>query len=319
MVQRFSDYALPLIASFIIHLFIIGIIFISLTPEHMFTFQKKKATKLTPLAFANTTQPTPLPAPVVLYYGHTKTQQTSPSTPQIAKPLQSQLLSNKESFTKEYQKNEHPTENLAPQSLQKLEREKQETIQEAKQKSLEKKEKTKQKKSPTVISSASETGFFKATEKPFESTQKQEATTESQVRKRQLELADLFKTMPHHTKTESHNAGNTDQLLVVQGDMKYYSFFNQFLTHINQVFAFHGGPEKLSSYIQSGKRLKNVGLFVIIDQQGKVLSRSITSSSGYAPADALILQVVDLASPFPPVPQHFNHKTVRIELISMIR
>ncbi|MFS8506652.1 MAG: TonB C-terminal domain-containing protein [Candidatus Babeliales bacterium] len=101
--------------------------------------------------------------------------------------------------------------------------------------------------------------------------------------------------------------------------MKYYSFFNQFLTHINQVFAFHGGPEKFSSYIQSGKQLKNAALFVIIDQQGKVLSRSITSSSGYAPADALILQAVDQASPFPPVPQHFNHKTVRIELISMIR
>ena len=298
MVQRFSDYSLPIIVSLIIHFFVIGAIFISLVPQDTVTFIKKKITQVTTIIPANTTEPTPLPAPVVLYYanGHKSS---------VLSPAQT--------------KSNPSLKNLPPESLQKFEEKKQETTQDVKQKNIEKKEKTEQKKSPTVISSVSETGFFKATEKPSNLTQKQETINETQIRSRQLELADLFRTMPHHAKTEGNNAGNTEQLLVVQGDMKYYSFFNQFLNHINQVFAFHRGPEKLSSYIQSGKQLKNAGLFVIIDQQGKVLSRSITSSSGYAPADALILQVVDLASPFPPVPQHFNHKTVRIELISMIR
>lgn len=298
MVQRFSDYSLPIIVSLIIHFFVIGAIFISLVPQDTVTFIKKKIKETTTIIPANTTEPTPLPAPVVLYYanGHKSS---------VLSPAQT--------------KSNPSLKNLPPESLQKLEGKKEETIEKAKQKSIEKKEKNEQKKSPTVISSVSETGFFKATENPSNLTQKQETTTENQIRSRQLELADLFKSMPHYPQTEGHSNGTTDQLLVVQGDMKYYSFFNQFLNHINQVFAFHGGPEKLSGYIQSGKRLKNAGLFVIIDQQGKVLSRSITSSSGYAPADALILQVVDLASPFPPVPQHFNHKTVRIELISMIR
>lgn len=315
MVQRFSDYALPIVVSLIIHFFVIGAIFIVLVPQDTVTFIKKKITQVTTITPANTTQPTPLPAPVVLYYANTSQSQALPPTELVASDSEKNTLKDQPAQTKS-----NPSlKNLPPESLQKLEGKKEETIEKAKQKSIEKKEKIEQKKSPTVISSVSETGFFKATEKPSKLTQKQEATTENQIRSRQLELADLFRTMPHHTKTEGNNAGNTDQLLVVQGDMKYYSFFNQFLTHINQVFAFHGGPEKLSGYIQSGKRLKNAGLFVIIDQQGKVLSRSITSSSGYAPADELILQVVDLASPFPPVPQHFNHKTVRIELVSMIR
>ncbi len=313
MVQRFSDYALPLIASFIIHLFIIGIIFISLTPEHMFTFQKKKATKPTPLAFANTTQPTPLPAPVVLYYANTPQSQALPPTKLVASATEKNPLKDQPATTKS-----NPfLENLPPEPLQKPEVKKQPVTE---KKSLKKEEETQKKKSTNTISVLSETGFFKVSEAPIEHSEKKESADASHIRRRQLELADLFKTMPHYNnKTEGNQSGSSDQLVVVQGDMKYYSFFNQFLTHINQVFAFYGGPEKFSSYIQSGKQLKNAALFVIIDQQGKVLSRSITSSSGYAPADALILQAVDQASPFPPVPQHFNHKTVRIELISMIR
>jgi TonB family protein len=158
--------------------------------------------------------------------------------------------------------------------------------------------------------------MFQAAEKPFEQEQQNDPNG---LRKRRLTLSDLFRTMPHLMNKLSKESEQGDQLVVVQGDMKYYTFLKVFLTHINQVFAFHGGPQKMHDFAQDGKLKKNAGLSVVIDRQGKVLSHAITHSSGHQPADELITQAVDLASPFPPVPPHFTHKTVRIELVSVVR
>lgn len=149
-------------------------------------------------------------------------------------------------------------------------------------------------------------------------SEKEETADSGEIRKRRLELADLFKTMPHLMKKLTESSEPGEQLVVVQGDMKYYSFLKTFLQHINQVFAFHGGPEKLLTMAKAGHLKKNAGLSVVINQQGHVLSKKITHSSGHQPADSLILDAIEQANPFPPVPKHFNHKTVRVELISMV-
>lgn len=158
--------------------------------------------------------------------------------------------------------------------------------------------------------------MFQAAEKP---AQEQDSHDADGIRRRRLTLADLFKNMPHLMNKLSQESGDGDQLVVVQGDMKYYSFLKIFLSHINQVFAFHGGPQKMHTFAQSGKLHRNAGLNVVIDREGKVLSRTLTHSSGHEPADQLILEAIDLANPFPPVPSHFTHKTVRIELVSVVR
>lgn len=139
------------------------------------------------------------------------------------------------------------------------------------------------------------------------------------IRRRQLTLADLFRTLPHVMKKLSGESGDGDQLVVVQGDMNYYGFLKNFLEHINQVFAFHGGPAQLLSYAKSGKITQNAGLSVVIDRQGNLISKQLRHSFGHTDADALILKTVDMASPFPPVPSHIQHKTVRVELISVIQ
>lgn len=50
----------------------------------------------------------------------------------------------------------------------------------------------------------------------------------------------------------------------------------------------------------------------ILDAQGNVVESSLLESSGYKVLDNVILQNVKLASPFPPVPKHFNMPVYRV-------
>lgn len=85
---------------------------------------------------------------------------------------------------------------------------------------------------------------------------------------------------------------------------------------MNQVFAFNNGPETLQKWAQEGLIKKNVGISIIIDRKGKVLETIFLSPSGYQPFDELTLKTVQAASPFPPVPELFKEKTVRVNLTS---
>lgn len=166
---------------------------------------------------------------------------------------------------------------------------------------------------------------------PKEPTQKEkeafkkisEAKTETdsdEVRKRKLTLADLFKTMPHAMEEVQKHAteGGSDQLVIAQGDIRYYSFLKKFITHMNQVFAFRDGPNILQKWAGEGLIKKNVGISIVIDKKGNVLEIIFLSSSGYTPFDELTKKTVQEASPFPPAPEQFKEKTFRVELTSAL-
>ena len=49
-----------------------------------------------------------------------------------------------------------------------------------------------------------------------------------------------------------------------------------------------------------------------IDEQGNVISSELVQSSGYQMLDKIVLQNVKAASPFPPIPKHFNTKVYNV-------
>lgn len=157
--------------------------------------------------------------------------------------------------------------------------------------------------------------LFEAAEKPFKQSKE---TDTGQVRRRQLTLADLFKGMPHMMKKIAEGVQDSQELVIVQGDMKHYSFLKKFVTHINQVFAFQGGPEKMLNWAQNGSIKQRAGISVTIDRKGNVLSSRLMRSCGHTQADELLLNAINAASPFPPVPAHIAQKTVRVELVSIV-
>ena len=150
-------------------------------------------------------------------------------------------------------------------------------------------------------------------------SEKQE-TDSDEIRKRKLTLADLFKTLPHVMEEVNKHSqeGGSDQLVIAQGDMRYYSFLKKFIGHMNQVFGFKGGPGQLERWAQEGKIKKNVGISIVIDRKGNVLKVEFLTRSGYQPFDDLTQETVQEASPFPPVPAQFKEKTVRVELTSAL-
>lgn len=145
-----------------------------------------------------------------------------------------------------------------------------------------------------------------------------EKTHDSQeIRSRKLTLADLFKTMPHFSEKEvPKNEGPGSQLVIAQGDMRYYTIIKKNVEHMNQVFGFHGGHATMLKWAQEGLIKKNVGVSIILNKQGDVLQTIITSSSGYKPFDELTKKTVAQASPFPPLSKEFKEETFRLELTS---
>jgi hypothetical protein len=123
--------------------------------------------------------------------------------------------------------------------------------------------------------------------------------------------------MPHTLKQIASEGKDGEELVIVQGDMKYYSFLKQFLKHINEVFTFHGGPQKLIALAQSGSIKQSAGISVIINKKGAVIDKKLVKTTGCPQADLLLLNAIESASPFPPVPHHFGHEQVRVELISI--
>jgi len=281
------DYSTICISfALLVHVVVLCSLFLSFFPLYKQQDQLKN-----PLPSINTHLSPTLSAPVVLYSG-TVTQPTQATTPQ--QPAQPQTSCTQESVSSNRQKTIAKTKEL----------QKQEPLQESKPSPVE-----------PLVGPIEAPTLFEAAPKPFDQPNQKDT---GEVRKRQLTLSDLFKTMPHMMKQIAKSAQDGQELVIVQGDMKYYSFLKKFITHINQVFSFHGGPRKMIDWIQDGSIGKRAGISVTIDRQGNVLSRRLMHSCGHAPADELLVDAVDLASPFPPVPAHFGHKTVRVELVSVL-
>lgn len=192
--------------------------------------------------------------------------------------------------------------------------------------STEKKEPTKQattkeKEQTPFLEKTEAPSLFKAVEQTTPADgQKKQAASKEEIRRHKLTLADLFQTMPHlmQAANQAAQSGDGDTLVISQGDMKYYTFLKKFITHINEVFTFYGGPQKIDSWMKEGLIRKNTSMSVVIDKKGNVLEVILTGSSGYQPFDELSIQAVHQASPFPPVPEYLNHEKVRVELMSYI-
>lgn len=183
---------------------------------------------------------------------------------------------------------------------------------------VQEQEKAEKIEAPTTIVEKTESpSIFKASEKTF-TPEAGSSNDPGEIRKRRLTLADLFKSMPHLMKRIAEGSEEGEQLVITQGDMRYYSFLKKFLGHINQVFAFHGGPQKLVDWYKAGRIKANAGFSVVIDQKGNVLETVLRHSTGDPAADKLLLETFDAASPFPPVPESFGHQQVRVELVSVV-
>jgi len=194
-------------------------------------------------------------------------------------------------------------------------------VQSPAQKEPKKETPTKAKEKTPFLEKTEAPSMFKAVEQTAPADgQKKQAADKEELRRHKLTLADLFQTMPHlmQAANQAAQAGDGDTLVISQGDMKYYTFLTKFITHINDVFAFHGGPQKISQWMQQGYIKKNTSMSVVTDKKGNVLEVRLTGSSGYAPFDELSMETVRQASPFPPVPDYLNHEKVRVELMSYI-
>ncbi len=317
-----------------LHITVMVMIFLSLVPlKNVQKFLEKKAPQnLVPGA----AQAPTISAPVILYSGPIDTPHTAPliqapqntasaSQQQSRSTSQTQPLK-KETVTPQPESakpdQESDTKNNSQSSSGSLAHALAQDIKKAHEKIS-----TKKADAPTILSEPKKIAdAFSLPDKPFSTTHKQSKSSSSSdkndsVRKRSLTLADLFKNMPHtldQLSKETASSKDGKELVVVQGDMKYYSFLKEFLTHINQVFAFHGGPQKMDNWARAGLLKHQAGLSVTINKQGKVIGTQMLNSSGHTAADTLLLEAINLASPFAPVPHHFGHETVRVELISVI-
>ena len=131
---------------------------------------------------------------------------------------------------------------------------------------------------------------------------------------KKLSLHDLFKTLPH-----KEFRGTSDQeVVMVQGDMKHYTYLKAFIKHINDVFKFHGGDKQMIQWAQKGFIKSHAGMSVAVNKKGEVTGYLITRSTGLPAADELLGKTIEQSSPFPPLPEHYTQKSARIELISAL-
>jgi len=183
----------------------------------------------------------------------------------------------------------------------------------------EKKIKPQKTPSTSILEKTDLPALFALPQEPVSSPlTKHHETDHSGLRNKKLTLQDLFKDLLPASDANNENTTADGMLIISQGDMKYCSFLQKFITHINQVFSFHGGPALAHQWARQGNLKKNAALSVVIDKQGKVLDAKITQSSGYNLFDELSLKTVYQSSPFPPIPDRLKHDKVRVDLSSYL-
>lgn len=323
--SNFSSFSL--IASFFVHIILFIFIFFMIThPDaHNFLSQNNKQSHA-PVVFYSQTAPTQQPVP--------EPQKTAPKAilPEKEQEKTPEPKQEKKTNNPDYKK----PENLLNQPLEEIPQAQlpgSPTADATKKPSLSKKlTKKSEHKEPAELFSATQP--LKSTtqeERASEALQQKTSLTSlkqqeksSDLRAYKLTLADLFKDLALSNSAvgndELSQDGDADgnMLIIGQGDMKYYSFLQKFVTHINQVFSFYGGPDKVKNWINKGFIKNDTHLSITIDKGGKVLAAIITQSSGCKAFDELSLQTINQASPFPPIPDRLGHQKVRVDLSSYL-
>lgn len=146
------------------------------------------------------------------------------------------------------------------------------------------------------------------------------------TRKRKLRLADLFKDLSYRpTNTQTVSSNEKDGLptegapsVIVQGDIRYHSFIQAILEHINITSIFRNGHAVIIHLIRSGEVKRNLKMNLTLAKNGNVLDASILTSSGCKELDEFWCQTAQAASPFAPLPDHFKREMVRVELVTQL-
>lgn len=107
-------------------------------------------------------------------------------------------------------------------------------------------------------------------------------------------------------------------LIIKEGDIRYYNLWKTFLEHLNNHARFNRArkPQQVTQWLQAKKIKNNLQCAITIDNQGVVLGVEIMLSSGHQPFDALCLDDIYSASPFPPLPDHLNKQKACFEVKS---
>ena len=165
-----------------------------------------------------------------------------------------------------------------------------------------------------------------------ENTPSRHHTAQTKPRKK-LTLADIFtkevlaplSTLSSinqgTTGLSNTSEGNGEQIVVREGDMRYYTLWAKFLEHLNQVAHFNHIQNNSQAYewLRTGLIKNNFYCAVYTNKQGIILGVDIITSSGYKPFDDMCIYDIHSASPYPPLPESFPQNRVRYEIVRYVR
>ncbi len=151
------------------------------------------------------------------------------------------------------------------------------------------------------------------------------------TKKNSLSLAQLFKNARQDlhnltmqgaisakkagTETGSDD-GSGHQVVIKEGDMKYYTLWAKFLNHLNQAARFNRrGKERLIQEWVATEQIRYVfQCGITVDLQGKVIDVEINHSSGSKKFDDFCLSDIYSAVPYPPLPPSIGKTSARFEV-----
>lgn len=146
------------------------------------------------------------------------------------------------------------------------------------------------------------------------------------MRKKQPTLADIFNharktfaTSQPQTNLEVPGDGAGQELVIRQGDIKYYSLWSTFLQHINNAVSFDVVKRSipLRQWVMEKRISQNLLFQVTINKKGETQDVTIIRSSGYAPLDEFYVGIAWSASSFPPLPNHLEKDLTTFEIQTM--
>jgi hypothetical protein len=145
--------------------------------------------------------------------------------------------------------------------------------------------------------------------------------------KKQPTLADIFNharqtfaSSSRLTDLQAHGDGAGQPVVIREGDMKYYSLWSTFLNHLNNAARFNRvqNPVPVEEWLRSKKITQNMQCAITINKKGEVQDIDIVASSGLKAFDAVCVEDIWSASPFPPLPDQLGKTVARFEVRSYI-
>ena len=160
------------------------------------------------------------------------------------------------------------------------------------------------------------------------------AQKEEQKKEQAFTLADLFKNIPNSSVFAPDTAkslatynprgdssligdGYGSDIVITEGDMRYYSVWKKFLHHINETAQYNQIRHKQDSTQWRQKGLiKNPSIMsVTVAKNGTCLAVTVLHSSGCTPFDTFNVQTAWSASPYPPLPESMGKEQARFEIM----